>query len=95
MALTETVHAVFVATMTKFISNHYEALEETLTHMKCLKLKNCSGEKVTYLFNAILVDTERLESSGIFKPEHLGYITCIIADNYDSRLRLWFILNYK
>ena len=42
-----------------------------------------------------MVDAERLESSGAFKPEHLGYITRIFEDTYDSRLRLWDIRKYK
>ena len=63
---------VFVATMNTFISDYYDALEETLNQMKSLKLKSYPGENVTDCFAAILVDAERLESSGAFKPEHLG-----------------------
>ena len=36
--LTETRPEVYIATMTIFLSNYYDALEETLTHMKILKL---------------------------------------------------------
>ena len=44
--LTATGIEVFVATMTKFLSDSYDALEETLTHMKSLKLKKLSrGER--------------------------------------------------
>ena len=42
-----------------------------------------------------MVDDERLESAGAFKPEHLGYITCIFEDTSDSRFRLWGIQKYK
>ena len=63
---------VFVATMTKFLSDSYDALEETLNNIKNLKLKRYPGENVTDLCTSILVDAERLESAGAFKPEHLG-----------------------
>ena len=46
--LTATGPEVFVATMNKFLSDSYDALEETLTHMKSLKLKIYLGENVTY-----------------------------------------------
>ena len=42
-----------------------------------------------------MVDAECLESAGAFKPEHLGYITCIFEDTSDSRFRLWAIQMYK
>ena len=35
------------------------------------------------------------DSSGAFKNENLGHITCIFEDTSDSRLRLWGIQNYK
>ena len=38
---------VFVDTMTIFLSNYYDALEETITHTKSLKLKIYPGENVT------------------------------------------------
>ena len=58
--LTTTVSAVFVATMTTFLSHSYDALEDTLTHRKSLKLKSYPGENITDLSVSILVDTERL-----------------------------------
>ena len=70
--LTETGPEVFVATMTTFISDCYDALEETLNHTKSLKLKSYPGENITYCCAAILVDAERLESARAFKPDHLG-----------------------
>ena len=42
-----------------------------------------------------MVDSERLESARYFKPEHLGYITCILEDIYDSIFRMWDIQKYK
>ena len=63
--------------------------------MKSLKLKSYLGKNVTYSCAAILVDAERLESDGAFKPEHLGYITRIFEDTYDSRFLLWAIQKYK
>ena len=64
---------VFVNTMTTFLSDSYVALEETLNNMKSLKLMSYPGENVTDCCAVILVDAQRLESSGAFKPEHLGY----------------------
>ena len=58
--LTATGPEVFVATITTFISDSYDALEETLTHMKSLKLKINPGENVTDFYADILVDAERL-----------------------------------
>ena len=72
--LTATGPEVYVATMTTFLYDSYDALEETLNHMKSHKLKSYPGENVTDCCAAILVYAERLESSGAFKPEHLGYI---------------------
>ena len=54
--LTETVTEVFVATMTTFISNDYDALEETITHTKSLKLKIHLRKNFTYFCAPILVD---------------------------------------
>ena len=76
---------VFVAIMTKFLSDSYDALEETLNHIKSLKLKNYSGENVTDCCAEILVDAERLESAGAFNSGHLGYITRIFEDTSDSK----------
>ena len=63
--------------------------------MKSLKLKIYPGENVTYCCASILVDYERLEKAGAFKPEHLGYTTCIFEDTSDSIFRLWVIQKYK
>ena len=93
--LTATGPEAFVATMTTFLSDSYDDLEETLTHMKILKLKRYPGENVIDWCASILVDAERLESAGAFKPEHLGNITRILEDTSDSRLRLWDIQKYK
>ena len=45
--LTATGPEVFVATMTTFISDSYDDLEETLNHMKSLKLNSYTWENVT------------------------------------------------
>ena len=82
--LTATGPEVFVATMITFISDSYDSLEETLNHMKSLKLKSYPGENVTDFCAAIFVDAECLESAAAFKPEHLGYITRIFEDTSDS-----------
>ena len=63
---------VIFATMTKFLSGYYYALEETLNHMKRLKLESYPGESVTDCCVTILLDDERVESADAFKPEHLG-----------------------
>ena len=57
---------VYVSTMNTFISNSYNYFEDTLTHLKSLKLKNYPGENVTYCIAAILVDAECIESAGAF-----------------------------
>ena len=93
--LTATGPEVFVATMNTFLFDSCDALEDTLTHMKSLKLKSYPGENVTYCCAEILVDAERLESDGAFKPEHLGYITIIFEHTSDSRFLLWDIHKYK
>ena len=86
---TATGPEVSVATMTTFLSNSYGALEETLTHMKSLKLKFYPLENVTDFCAAILVDSEHLDSARSFKPNHLGYTTLILEDTSDSRFCLW------
>ena len=63
--------------------------------MKILKIKSYPGENVTDCCAAILVDDERLESAGDFKPEHLGYTTHIFEDTSDSIFRMWDIYKYK
>ena len=92
--LTATVPEVFVSTMTIFLSDSYDALEENLTHMKSLELKSYPGEKVIDWCAAIFVDAEHLEIIGAFNPEHLGYITRIFEDTPESILRLWGIQKY-
>ena len=85
--LTATGPKVFVATMNKFLSDYYDYLEETLTHMNILKLTSYPGENITDCCAAILVDAEHFY--------HLGYINHICEDYYDSRFRLRDIHKYK
>ena len=47
MPPTATGPEVSVDTMTTFLFDYYDALEETFTHMKSIKLKSCPGENVT------------------------------------------------
>ena len=95
MPLTATGPEFFVATMTTFLSDYYDALEENLTHVNSLKLKRYLGGNLIYFCAAILVDADRLNSDEAFKPEQLGYITRIFGDTSDSRFRLWDIQNCK
>ena len=83
--LTVTGTEVSVNTISTFLFNPYDALEETITHMKSLKIKIYPGENVTDLCAKILVDSERLESAGDLNPEQRGYITRIFEDSPDSR----------
>ena len=66
-----------------------------MNHMKSLKLKSYPGKNVTDCYAAMLVDAERLESTGAFNSEHIQYITRIFEDISDSRFRLWAIQKYK
>ena len=68
---------------------------DTLNHIKSLKLKYHPGGGVAYCCDAILVNVERLESAGAFKPEHLGYIIHIFEDTSDSRFHIWATQKYK
>ena len=95
MPLTTTVPEVFVATMTTFLYNSYDALEETLTQTDSLKVNIYPGENTADWWDIIMVYVERLESAGALKPEHLGYIIRIFEDTSDSRFRLWAIQKYK
>ena len=63
--------------------------------MRSIKLKIYPRENVIDCCAAILVYSESLESSGAFKPDHLGYTTRIFEDTSDSRFRLWAIQKYK
>ena len=86
--LTPTGPEVYVATMTTIISNFYYSLADTLNHTKNLKLKDNPGRDVADCYNEILVNVESHESSGAFKPEHLGYIIHIFEDTSDSRFHI-------
>ena len=63
--------------------------------MNSLKLKSYPGENVIDCCAEILVGSERLESAGAFKTDHLEYITRIFEDASDSIFRLWDIQKYK
>ena len=53
---TPTGPEVYVSTITTFLSDSYNILEETLTHMKSLKLKSYPEDNVTDFCDVILVD---------------------------------------
>ena len=89
MKLTATVPEVYVAIMTTILYDSYDYFMDTLNHMKSIKLKYRPGGNVTDCCDAILVDAERLESSGAFNPKHLGYIIHISEGTSDYRFRLW------
>ena len=82
--MTETIPKVYDNTMINVLPNPYDGLEETLTHSSSLKLKSWIGENVTYLCAAILIDSERLNSSTSFKPDHIGYLTRTSVGTYYS-----------
>ena len=92
---TATVPKVYVSTITTVLFHYYYYLVETLNHMKSLKLKDHLGENVAGCCDAILVDSERLDSSGVFKPKHLGCIIRIFEDTYDSIFHTWETQKYK
>ena len=93
--LTATGPEVYIATMTNIISDSYYYLEETLTHMKRLKLKDRPGRNFADCYDAILVNAESLKSAKSFKPEQLGYIIRIFEDTSDSRFHIWESQKYK
>ena len=86
---------LYVATMTTFLSDYYDDLEDTLNNLESININIYSEENVTDWRDAILVDSECLKITRDFKNEHPGYITCIFEDNYDSQLFLWDIQKYK
>ena len=88
-------HKVFVATMNTFLSDSYDALEETLAHMNSLKINSCPGDIITDFCTVNLEDADHFEISGAFETERLGYITQMFEDNYDSILCLLAIHKYK
>ena len=75
--LTETGPEVYVDTITTVISSSYAYLDLPLNHFKCLKIKYHPGENITEFCTEILLDADRPESAGEFKPYHFGYITHI------------------
>ena len=95
MPLIATRPGVYVATVNKVISDYYASLEETLEHLKCIKLKYLLGDNVAEFCASILVDAESLESDVNFKNAYFGYITHIFKNTYDPRFHLWATHKYK
>ena len=56
LSMTATGSEVYISTMNKFLSDSYDDLEETLNHMKSLKLNIYTGDNVTDCYAEILVD---------------------------------------
>ena len=93
--LTATGPEFYVATMTTIIPNSYYSLVDTLNHTKNIKIKDHPGKNAADCYDKILINVESLDSSGAFKPEHLGYIICIFEDTSDSILHIWETQKYK
>ena len=91
---TATGPEVYVSTTATVISNYYDGMEDTLNKLKSIKLNSCPVYSITHFCAIILVDCERIDSDRGFKPDKLGYITCIFEDNSDSRFNLWEMQNY-
>ena len=56
--LTPDVTEVYVSTMTNTLSEYYGDMEETLNHLKSIKLKSYTGENVSNFCAPIIVDYE-------------------------------------
>ena len=74
LPLAATGYEFYVDTMTTFLSDSYDALEESRTHTKSLKLNRYPVYSVTFFCAVILVDSEHLESFRAFKTDPLWYI---------------------
>ena len=74
--------------MTKVLSNCCAYLEETLNHLKCIKLKDNLGGTVAEWFATILLDADQLYYDVAFNTDHLGYITHKFENNSDPRFHL-------
>ena len=85
LPLTATGTKFDISTITTVLSNYYDYLEERYNHFKCIKPKDHMGENVAELCTVILVDDERLESEGDFRPRTL--------DISLTHLRIFLILD--
>ena len=81
--------------MSTVIYNYSDALEESLNHLKSLKLRRYYEDNVSNSCAGILIDSEHLDSARYFNPNPLDYITRIFEDTFDSRFCLWVIHKYK
>ena len=63
--------------------------------MNNLKLKDHPVRDDADCYDAVLVNVEILESSGAFKPKHLGYIIHIFENTSNSRFQIWATQKYK
>ena len=93
--LTANIPEVYVATMNTVLSGSYYSLVYTTNHMNSLKLRYHPGGTVADFCDATLVDLERLERAGAFKPKHLGDFIHIFEKTSDSRFHHWETQKYK
>ena len=93
--LTKTEPEVYITTMISAMSNSYASLVETPNHMKSVKIKDRPEDNVVDFCDTILVDAERLETDGYFKPKHLRYNIHISEDTSDSKFHLRETQKYK
>ena len=64
VALTATRPELYVVTITIFLCDSYDALEETFILLNNIKLKSYPEENVTDFCTMILIDADHLESVG-------------------------------
>ena len=86
---------VFMAILSVCYSDSYDALEQTKTNLKLIKLKDYPGENVEECVTVISQLAERLDSAGAFEPQLLCSIMKIFEHAKDERFRLWAMSKYK
>ena len=75
--------------------HYYDYFEETLNHLKSIKLNSYPGDNVKYWCAAILVVSDHLGTDGAFNTDNLSYITSIFEYTSDLIFRRWEINKYK
>ena len=93
--MTATRTEVYVVTITTVLYCSYYSLYDILNHLNSLKLKSFLGENFVDCYTEILVDYERLQSTGDLNAKHLGYITCIFEGTFDFIFHIWGTHNYQ
>ena len=77
------------------MSGLYSDLDDTLNHLKSLKINIYPGDNVEYLFAAILVYSNQLDRDKDFNTGKLIYITSIFDNTYDTIFSLCVLIKYK